>query len=129
MIISGGENVYCAEVENALMDHPAVVEAAVIGRADDRWGEVTVAVLALRGDQTISIADLAQFLDPRLARYKHPKDLVVVDQLPRNAGGKVLKTVLRDKFGSKDTGSFSARPLITGPGSCGRVLARLSLCA
>jgi fatty-acyl-CoA synthase len=110
MIISGGENIYCAEVENALMEHPAVAEAAVIGRADDRWGEIAVAVLALRGDQTVGIGELAEFLGPRLARFKQPKDVVVVDQLPRNAGGKVLKTVLRDKFGSRDAGLSRSAP-------------------
>jgi fatty-acyl-CoA synthase len=102
MIISGGENIYCAEVENALMDHPAVAEVAVVGRADSRWGEIAVAVLALHDGRTVDIGDLAEFLGPRLARFKHPRDVVVVDQLPRNAGGKVLKTVLRDKFGSTD---------------------------
>ncbi|MFI6367661.1 long-chain-fatty-acid--CoA ligase [Nocardia sp. NPDC050630] len=104
MIISGGENIYCAEVENTLMDHPAIAEVAVIGRADERWGEIAVAVLALHEDQTLSRDELAEFLGPRLARFKHPKDLVFVDQLPRNASAKVLKTVLRDKYGSKDSG-------------------------
>jgi fatty-acyl-CoA synthase len=104
MIISGGENIYCAEVENALMDHPAVAEVAVIGRADDRWGEVAVAVLALHSAQSIEIGDLTAFLQTRLARFKHPKDFVFVDHLPRNAGGKVLKTALRTQYGSKDSG-------------------------
>ncbi|MEU2257799.1 long-chain-fatty-acid--CoA ligase [Nocardia xishanensis] len=104
MIISGGENIYCAEVENALMDHPAIAEVAVIGRADDRWGEIAVAVVALHEDQTFDLDEVGVFLGPRLARFKHPKDLVVVDELPRNVGGKVLKTVLRDTFGSQDLG-------------------------
>lgn len=104
MIISGGENVYCAEVENALMDHPAVAEVAVIGRADDRWGEIAVAVLAVDDGQTVTLDDLVKFLGPRLARFKHPKDFVVMDQLPRNVSAKVLKTVLRERFGSKDAG-------------------------
>ena len=105
MIISGGENIYCAEVENALAAHPAVVEAAVIGRADDRWGEVPVAVVAISADQLL-LEDLADFLDERLARYKHPKALEVVAALPRNPAGKVLKTELRERFGAgpKQTG-------------------------
>ena len=97
MIISGGENIYCAEVENVLADHPAIVEVAVIGRADDKWGEVPVAVAAVARDG-LTIADLDEFLSERLARYKHPKALEIVDALPRNPAGKVLKTELRVRF-------------------------------
>ena len=99
MIISGGENVYCAEVENALADHPDVVEVAVIGRPHERWGEVPVAVAALsRPGLTLDALD--DFLNERLARYKHPKVLEIVEALPRNPAGKVLKTELRDRFGA-----------------------------
>lgn len=100
MIISGGENIYCAEVENVLAAHPAIAEAAVIGRADDKWGEVPVAVIALGGDGELGLADLENFLSERLARYKHPKALEIVDALPRNPAGKVLKTELRVRFGA-----------------------------
>ena len=96
MIISGGENIYCAEVENVLAAHPAIVEVAVIGRPDQRWGEVPIAVAAVR--QPLRLADLTAFLDERLARYKHPKSLEIVDELPRNPAGKVLKTQLRVQF-------------------------------
>ncbi|MFD3701944.1 fatty-acid--CoA ligase FadD5 [Nocardia sp. NPDC058658] len=99
MIISGGENIYCAEVENVLFAHPLIREAAVIGRADDRWGEVPVAVVAAE-DGEIDLADLAPHLDAHLARYKHPKALVIVDALPRNAGGKVIKHELRAQHGT-----------------------------
>jgi fatty-acyl-CoA synthase len=101
MIISGGENIYCAEVENVLAAHPAIAEVAVIGRSDERWGEVPVAVIALRAvsDPPPRLADLDGFLTERLARYKHPKHLEVVDALPRNPAGKVLKTELRQRFG------------------------------
>jgi fatty-acyl-CoA synthase len=98
MIISGGENIYCAEVENVLAGHPAIVEVAVIGRADDRWGEVPVAVAAIT-DRDLGLADLDDYLTERLARYKHPKGLEIVDALPRNPAGKVLKTELRSRFG------------------------------
>jgi fatty-acyl-CoA synthase len=98
MIISGGENVYCAEVENALAAHPAITEVAVIGRPDATWGEVPVAVAALGGDG-VTLAELTDFLGDRLARYKHPKALEIVDELPRNPAGKVLKTELRARFG------------------------------
>ncbi|SDE32300.1 fatty-acid--CoA ligase FadD5 [Rhodococcus tukisamuensis] len=99
MIISGGENIYCAEVENVLFGHPKVLEAAVIGRPDPKWGEVPVAVVALReGDLTLD--ELVAFLEDRLARYKHPKELVIVDALPRNASGKVVKGELRKNRGA-----------------------------
>lgn len=100
MIISGGENIYCAEVENVLFAHPRIREAAVIGRADDRWGEVPVAVVAVEDGDEISLTELAPHLDAHLARYKHPKALVVVEALPRNAGGKVVKHELRAQHGS-----------------------------
>lgn len=97
MIISGGENIYCAEVENALFAHPKILEAAVIGRPDPRWGEIPVAVVALRPDAgaELTLDELQPFLDEQLARYKHPKALVCVEALPRNASGKVVKGDLR----------------------------------
>lgn len=108
MIISGGENIYCAEVENALAAHPAIAEVAVIGRAHEKWGEVPVAVVALgsgvaqggAAEPALSLADLDAFLTERLARYKHPKALELVDALPRNPAGKVLKTELRQRYAS-----------------------------
>jgi fatty-acyl-CoA synthase len=115
MIISGGENIYCAEVENALAAHPAIAEVAVIGRADEKWGEVPVAVAALAQGE-LSLSDLDQFLTERLARYKHPKALEVADALPRNPAGKVLKTELRVRFGSKkivDAGESSTPPTVS----------------
>jgi fatty-acyl-CoA synthase len=103
MIISGGENIYCAEVENVLASHPAIVEVAVIGRSHQKWGEVPVAVVALSAvsDSTLELTDLDEFLTERLARYKHPKHLEVVDAIPRNPAGKVLKTELRNRFGTE----------------------------
>ncbi|OKH78711.1 MULTISPECIES: fatty-acid--CoA ligase FadD5 [Mycolicibacterium] len=103
MIISGGENIYCAEVENVLAAHPAIAEVAVIGRPHEKWGEVPVAVVALgsAGEAKLELADLDSFLSERLARYKHPKALEIVDALPRNPSGKVLKTELRQRFGEQ----------------------------
>jgi fatty-acyl-CoA synthase len=98
MIISGGENIYCAEVENVLAGHPKIVEVAVIGRAHEKWGEVPIAVAAVAGDP-LRLDDLLEFLAERLARYKHPKALEIVDALPRNPAGKVLKTELRMRYG------------------------------
>ncbi|MBV9351400.1 MAG: long-chain-fatty-acid--CoA ligase, partial [Mycobacterium sp.] len=97
MIISGGENIYCAEVENVLASHPGVVEVAVIGRADEKWGEVPIAVAAV-AQRDLRLEDLEEFLTERLARYKHPKGLEIVDALPRNPAGKVLKTELRTRY-------------------------------
>ncbi|WP_194816537.1 fatty-acid--CoA ligase FadD5 [Nocardia sp. XZ_19_385] len=99
MIISGGENIYCAEVENVLFAHPKIREAAVIGRAHEKWGEVPVAVVALTDPAAeLTIAELEPFLNENLARYKHPKDLVVIPELPRNASGKVVKVQLRKDY-------------------------------
>ncbi|MFC9994346.1 fatty-acid--CoA ligase FadD5 [Nocardia sp. NPDC127526] len=99
MIISGGENIYCAEVENVLFAHPKIHEAAVIGKAHEKWGEVPVAVVALApGVEELTLAELEPFLNESLARYKHPKDLVVVAELPRNPSGKVVKFELRKQF-------------------------------
>jgi fatty-acyl-CoA synthase len=100
MIISGGENIYCAEVENVLAGHPAIAEVAVVGRADTKWGEVPVAVIALGAETELELADVEKFLSDRLARYKHPKAVEIVDALPRNPAGKVLKTELRARFGA-----------------------------
>ena len=118
MIISGGENIYCAEVENVLAGHPAVTEVAVIGRADERWGEVPVAVVALGATSggKLDLGDLEEFLTKQLARYKHPKALEFVDALPRNPAGKVLKTELRARFGSAkqiDAGESSTAPTVS----------------
>ncbi|MFF0634091.1 fatty-acid--CoA ligase FadD5 [Nocardia sp. NPDC004151] len=99
MIISGGENIYCAEVENVLFAHPKIHEAAVVGRAHEKWGEVLVAVVALAaGIDELTLEELEPFLNESLARYKHPKHLVVVPELPRNASGKVVKVTLRDQY-------------------------------
>lgn len=99
MIISGGENIYCAEVENVLAGHPRIIEAAVIARSDDKWGEVPIAVAAVT-DGPLAIEELDEYLTERLARYKHPKALEIVETLPRNPAGKVLKTELRLRYGA-----------------------------
>jgi long-chain acyl-CoA synthetase len=98
MIISGGENVYPAEVENALHDHAAVSDAAVIGLPDEKWGETVAAVLVCI--QAVSDEELSQFLCKKLAGFKRPRQFFFVDELPRNAGGKVLKRELRERYSS-----------------------------
>jgi fatty-acyl-CoA synthase len=98
MIISGGENVYPAEVESGLMRHPAIAEVAVIGEPDEQWGEAIVAVAVLRSGQVLTIEELREFAGEFLARYKLPRRLEIVAALPRNATGKILKYQLRQMF-------------------------------
>jgi fatty-acyl-CoA synthase len=98
MFISGGENVYPAEVENAIFEIPQVAEAAVIGVPDQRWGEVGLAAVALKKGQDLEAAELTSLLSEKLAKYKIPKQVVFVDALPRNAAGKVLKNALRQDY-------------------------------
>jgi len=95
MIISGGENVYSAEVEDVIYGHPAVSEVAVIGARDERWGERVVAIVALKEGAELDLDSLRDFAGARLARYKLPLELRLVDELPRNTTGKVLKHELR----------------------------------
>jgi fatty-acyl-CoA synthase len=98
MIISGGENVYPAEVESALMRHPAIAEVAVIGEPDEQWGEGIVAIAALRPGRSLTIDELRAFAGESLARYKLPRRLEIVAALPRNATGKILKYQLRQAY-------------------------------
>ena len=98
MIISGGENIYPAEVENVVNQHPAVADGAVIGVPDEKWGETVCAVVALKPGQRLELEHLREFAGRQLARYKLPRRLEIVPALPRNATGKVLKTQLRQQF-------------------------------
>jgi fatty-acyl-CoA synthase len=99
MVISGGENVYPAEVENVLYRHPAIAEVAVIGLPDETWGEAIVAVVALKPGAELTLEALQDFAAPQLARYKIPRRVQFVEALPRNSTGKVLKFDLRSRFG------------------------------
>jgi acyl-CoA synthetase (AMP-forming)/AMP-acid ligase II len=98
MIVSGGENVYPAEVENALFDHPAVADVAVIGVPDTRWGEAVKAIVVLRPGQTASAEEIVDHARARIASYKLPKSIDFVESLPRNPTGKVLKRTLRAPY-------------------------------
>ena len=100
VIISGGENIYPAEVENAIRDHPAVVECGVIGVPDDKWGEVGRAIVVLRPGTEVAEEEILGFLDGRLARYKIPKSVRFTGSLPRTATGKILKKSLRETHGA-----------------------------
>jgi len=96
LIVSGGENIYPAEVERVLHAHPGVAEAAVIGRPDARWQEVPVAYLVRRAGATATAAEIEGFCLEQLARYKVPREFVFVDSLPRNAMGKVQHFRLKE---------------------------------
>ena len=101
MIITGGENVYSREVEEVLYKHPAVAEAAIVGVPDLNWGENVVAVIQSRPGQDVTEAEIIAFCKDNLASYKKPKQVFFVDELPRNAAGKILKRELRDRFRSE----------------------------
>ena len=99
MLIRGGENIYCVEVENALAAHPAVVDAAVVGRPHHELGEEPVAVVTVKAGARLSESELREFVHARIAAFKVPVRIVLQeDMLPRNANGKILKRELRKLF-------------------------------
>ena len=97
MIISGGENVYPAEIENIILAHEGVAEVAVIGQPSEKWGESPFAIV-VRKEESVSEEDILHHCDGKLARFKLPKGVAFIDVIPRNANGKVLKRELREKF-------------------------------
>ena len=98
MIVSGGENIYPAEVENAVFGHPAVADVAVIGVPDDKWGEAVKAVVVLKAGMTATAEDIIAFARTRIAGYKVPRSIDVVEALPRNPSGKILRRELRAPY-------------------------------
>lgn len=98
VIITGGENVYPAEVESVLYEYPAVAQCAVVGTPDEKWGERVVAVVVPKSGASVTLEELRDFAELRLARYKLPRELLLMESLPRNAAGKVLKARLRDQL-------------------------------
>jgi long-chain acyl-CoA synthetase len=96
MIVSGGENIYSREVENALASHPAVLEAAVVGGPDERWGETIVAFVVRRPGQDVSAEDITAHCLKAVAPYKRPRQIRFVDSLPTLPNGKVEKYKLRE---------------------------------
>jgi fatty-acyl-CoA synthase len=99
MVISGGENVYPAEVESVLYEHPAIIEVAVIGVPDERWGEAVTAIAAIAEGEELTLEGQRDFAGDKLARFKFPTQLQTIDEIPRNAAGKVLKRELQSQFG------------------------------
>lgn len=98
MIISGGENIYPREVEEALYAHPSILEAVVIGVPDEQWGEAVKAFVVLKGREKVSEEEIIDFCKKNMASYKKPKSVEFIDALPRNPVGKVLKRELREKY-------------------------------
>ena len=101
MIITGGENVYSKEVEDAIYENPGIASAVIIGVPHPQWGETVMAVITLKKDQKLTLEGLREFLKPRIADYKIPRLLEITEQLPMNVSGKVLKYKLREQFSDK----------------------------
>ncbi|GLE59110.1 hypothetical protein NJBCHELONAE_44230 [Mycobacteroides chelonae] len=101
MVVTGGENVYSAEVENALAKHPAVAACAVIGIPDEQWGERVHAVIVKQTEAVCCDSDLQEHCRAHIANYKVPRSFEFVDELPLSGAGKILKRVLRQKYWEK----------------------------
>lgn len=97
MIISGGENIYPAEIENVILGHPKVRDVAVIGQPSKRWGESPLAVV-VKEDESLTAEELLKWCDGKMARFKQPKAVEFIDEIPRNPSGKALKRLLRERF-------------------------------
>ena len=97
MIISGGENVYPAEIENALLSHPDVVEVAVIGQPSEKWGESAFAIV-VPANEALTDQELLEHCQGKLSRFKQPKGVAFIESIPRNPAGKILKRELREQF-------------------------------
>jgi acyl-CoA synthetase (AMP-forming)/AMP-acid ligase II len=114
MIISGGVNIYPAEIEKELLEHPAIAEVSVMGTSDEKWGEVPVAFVALKSGANIGDLELIEFLRLRINKIKLPRQIIFIEALPRNAYGKVLKLELRDRLPNPNSavigGSDAATP-------------------
>ncbi len=101
MIVTGGENVYSTEVENVLYMHPKVLEAAVFGVPDEKWGEAITAAVVLKENESVTATEIIQFCRDYQAAYKTPKTIVFLDELPKTGSGKITKKALRDPYWKK----------------------------
>ena len=98
MIVTGGENVYSTEVENVLYMHPKVLEAAVYGVPDEKWGEAVMAAVVLKPEETATASEIIAFCKEHQASYKAPKSIIFLDELPKTGSGKITKKALRDSY-------------------------------
>jgi len=98
MVVSGGENIYPVEVENAIAHHPAVVDVAVIGVPNEKYGESLLAFVVLGDGASLSVADMVKFCRDKIAGYKIPRQLEIIAEMPRNPSGKILKKELRKPY-------------------------------
>jgi fatty-acyl-CoA synthase len=101
MIISGGENIYPSEVEEALYSHPRIDEVVVLGIPNDEWGEIVKAVVATPSGDEIAIDEIREFLENRLARFKHPKEYTFVEELPKSGTGKIERQAVYESYGAE----------------------------
>ena len=101
MIISGGENIYPAELENILLECPTILEACIVGRPDERWGEAVVAIVVLQPGARMSEADVLSLFDERIARFKRPREIRFTNALPRTALGKVMRAAVLESVSAK----------------------------
>jgi len=113
MIISGGVNIYPAEIEKELLEHPAIAEVSVLGMTDEKWGEVPVALIALKSGVTTNELELIEFLRPRINKIKLPRHIIFIEALPRNAYGKVLKLELQGRLRNLKSGVTSGNDTAT----------------
>jgi len=102
IIISGGENISSLEVEQVLYSHPDILECAVIGKMDRKWGEIPKAIVVLRPGATLTAEDIIQLTREKMAHFKALREAVIIDEMPRGGTGKILKTVLRQEYGQMD---------------------------
>ncbi|MBF0498080.1 MAG: long-chain fatty acid--CoA ligase, partial [Deltaproteobacteria bacterium] len=99
MIITGGENVFSIEVENVLYSHPKILEAAVVGLPDEKWGEAVAAAVVPRPGEDISAEEIIFFCKSKIAGYKSPKKIFFLEELPKTGSGKIYKKGIREHFG------------------------------
>jgi acyl-CoA synthetase (AMP-forming)/AMP-acid ligase II len=104
MIVSGGENIYPREIEEVLYSHPKIEDATIVGVPDPLWGESVRAVIVLKRGETMTEEEVIEYCKGHLASYKKPKSAEFAESLPRNPSGKVLKTVLRERYLKKGDG-------------------------
>jgi fatty-acyl-CoA synthase len=98
IIISGGENISSLEIEQALYSHPDILECAVIGKPHEKWGEVPMAFVILREGSNVSPQEIIDFAKSKMAHFKAPKEVRIIDEFPRGGTGKIMKSVLREKY-------------------------------